>query len=169
MARRTTRKTLAAAAVLCIIATVLSGVAWHYLAQRRSLPFALTGEPVVGRRISSHFASTLTPPPDDAPRLRDWPVIGEPAAVAPDVAAELREILGSPSTYTFFDSDCFEPGMAVSFGEGAYRVDVLICLLCDRAVFYRGDRQVGRHISDQGKMRLTAIYQRLFGTPVPQL
>jgi len=74
MARRAVRKLLVAAAVVCIVPGVLGGFAWQYLAQRRSLPFALTGEPVVGRRIYS-MASNMTPPSDDAPRLREWPVV----------------------------------------------------------------------------------------------
>jgi len=164
MARRTTRTILGATLVFI---AVLGGFAWHYLAQRRSLPFPLIGEPVIGRRIDS-MASNVPQPPDDAPKMYEWPVIGDAVMVAPDVAAELREILSSPSTYTFQDSDCFEPGMAVSFGDGTNRVDVLICLLCNKAIFYRGERRVGRHISEQGNKRLRSIYQRIFGAPASQ-
>ena len=59
--------------------------------------------------------------------------------------------------------------MAVSFGEGPGHVDVVICLLCNRMVFYRGDEEIGRLISDQGKKRLSSIYQRIFKTPSPQV
>ena len=59
--------------------------------------------------------------------------------------------------------------MAVSFGEGADHIDVVICLLCDRAVFYSGNKQLGRCISDQGNKRLSSVYRRLFGKSAPTL
>jgi hypothetical protein len=59
--------------------------------------------------------------------------------------------------------------MAISFGDGANRVDVLICLLCDRAQFYTGDKVQGRCLSDEGHKRLSIMYQRIFGEPVPRL
>jgi len=151
-----------------IAVALLSDFAWQHFARRLTLPFALIGEPVIGRRIYSP-AGDDPQPPANAPRLHDWPVIGDPVAAVPELAADLRDILSSPSTYTIQDSQCFEPGMAVSFGDGANRVDVLICLLCNRAVFYSGDDQVGRCISEEGNKRLTSIYRRLFNIPPPHI
>lgn len=163
MTRRKVRIVLAASAAIVIAASIVGAVIWRELAERRRLPFPLIGEPVVGRLIYSP-AGDLPEPPLTAPRLHDWRVVGALVAVAPDVAAELRDILGTPSSYTINNSQCFEPGMAVSFGDGPHRVDVLICLLCNRAVFYSGDSQVGRCISDEGNKRLSAIYLRIFGS-----
>ena len=130
-------------------------------------PFPLTGDPVVVRHIYSMGGDDPFPP-ENSPRLRDWPVIGEPVRVTPEVAAEIRQILNSRSTYDVGQPACFEPGMAISFGDGGGRVDVVICLLCHRAVFYRGDSQVARKISDEGNKRLTSIYRRLFNSRPPQ-
>lgn len=142
----------------CIAATAIWG--WHHLSQRRTLPFPISAKPAIARRIYS--TPSGTPPPDNAPRLHDWKVVGDPLPIPPDLASELRTVLSSPSTYSFQDSHCFEPGMAVSFGEGPTRVDVLICLLCNRTVFHSGNAEVGRSLSDEGNKRLSSIYQRLF-------
>jgi hypothetical protein len=162
------RKILVFGTIFVVILAIAGGLAWQHFSQRRTLPFALIGEPVVGRRIYS-MGSSATMPRKDAPLLHDYPVIGDPVSVSPDLAAELHGVLSSPSTYTFSDNQCFEPGMAVSFGDGAHRVDVLICLLCNRAVFFSGDNRVGRCISDEGNKRLSSIYTRLFGLPPEQL
>jgi hypothetical protein len=162
MTRRTVFRIATASAAIIAVAATLAGVVRH----RKSLPFPLIGEPVVGRHVYS-FGSSDAPPPESSPRLREWQVIGQPVAVPPDVAAEIRQILSSPSTYLASQSDCFLPGMAISFGDGDSRVDVVICLLCNRAVFYRGDSQIPRRISDEGNRRLTSVYQRLFGSPPP--
>jgi hypothetical protein len=162
MARHVVRKIFAVTTVFLVIVAILSVFVWHHFSPRRSLPFALSGEPVIGRRIYSPFSGAASPPAN-APRLHDFPIIGEPIPFTPALAAELREILNSPSTYTIYDSECFEPGMAASFGDGANRIDVLICLLCNRAVFYSGNSHVGRCISDEGHKRLSSIYERLFG------
>ena len=156
------RRIIWGGAIAICLCTAVAGWGWHRLSQRRSLPFPLSDEPVVGRRLYSLGSSSGPPPPDSAPRLHDWPVMGDSVPVPPDIAAALREVLSSPSTYTIYDSQCFEPGLAVSFGAGSNRVDVLICLLCNRAMFYRGDMQVGRCLSDEGKRRLSSIYDRLF-------
>jgi len=155
-------------AILCVLTFALGVWGWRYFGQRRSLPFPLGGEPVVARHLYS-MASGEIPPPADAPQFHGWRVFADPIAVPPDVAAELRNILSTPSSFTFSDSQCFEPGMAFSFGQGADHVDVLICLLCNRAVFFRGDAQVGRCISEEGNKRLTAVYQTLFHKPPPSL
>jgi hypothetical protein len=168
MTKREIRVTLVAAAVVGTLAIALSAWGWHHLRQRLTLPFPIDAEPVVARRVYSGADDSIAPP-ENAPRLHDWPVIGDPVPVPPDVAAELRDILSSSSTYLIQQSDCFEPGMAVSFGQGPNRVDVIICLLCNRAVFYRGDQSVVRKISDLGNKRLMGIYERVFKKPVPQL
>jgi hypothetical protein len=144
----------------------MAGWGWYYLNQhRRNLPFPLSAEPVVGHRIDGE--SQWNDLPKGATSLRHFKVIGDPVAVPPDIAAEVRNILASTSTYTFNDSQCFVPGMALTFGDGPNHVDVLICLLCKRIVFYRGDAQVGHSLSDEGNDRLTSIYKRLFKNEPP--
>src|SRR5579864_5943525 len=97
------RRIIWGAVIAICICTAVLGWGWHRLDQRRSLPFPLNDEPVVGRRLFA-LGSGTQPPPDTAPRLHDWPVIGAPVPVPPDIAATLRDILASPSTYTIYDS-----------------------------------------------------------------
>ncbi len=160
-------KKLSFAIALVLIVAALSGSLWFHLSQRRALPFTLAGDPVIARRILPLISAVDGP--EDAPQLHNFTIIGDPVSVAPNVATNLREILNTPSTYTFSDSTCFEPAMAVSFGDGASRVDVLICLYCDRAVFYSGNSQVGHQVSAEGHRRLGPLYQQIFGVPPPKL
>jgi hypothetical protein len=94
---------------------------------------------------------------------------GDEVVVAPALSPEVRRILEAPSTYSYSSSECFEPGMALSFGNGPDRVDVLICLLCNRVVFYQADHQVVRHLSEEGNRRLTQIYKKLFANEAPSV
>jgi hypothetical protein len=148
-------------AVVFLLAVALGAWGWYRVDRWCSPPFPIDADPVVGRQVYS-IASDLPEPPKDAPQLDGFPIIGKPVAIPADLARELREVLKSRSTYMYVDSMCFEPGMAVSFGSGADRVDVVICLLCDRAVFYRGGVSSGRRLTDEGKQRLKSIYDRMF-------
>jgi hypothetical protein len=138
---------------------------WRQDKEAHRLPFLLDRDPVIGNMVHS-VASTTQPSPR---RLRDFTLDGDEVLVAPDVSAEMRQILAASSTYQFSISDCFEPGMALSFGSGPDRVDVVICLLCNRVVFYQGDQKVVRHLSDQGNLRLAQIYKKLFATEPPPI
>ena len=160
-------KTTRTAIIIVSLCTASVGWGWYHLSQRRHLPFPINAEPIVSQRIYNEFLN-VDRPPDGTPELHHWKVLGDALPVPSDVAAQVRNILASPSTYTMHDSQCFEPGMAFSFGEGSNRVDVLICLLCNRAVFYRGAEEVGHCLSDDGNKRLSAIYERLFKMPATE-
>jgi hypothetical protein len=148
-----------------VAATVSIGLMaiWQQNAEAHRLPFLLNAEPVIANKVHS-IVSTTKP---SARLLRDFQLEGNEVTVTPEVSAEVRQILADTSTYHFSISKCFEPGLALSFGDGPDRVDVLICLLCNRVVFYRGDEEVARHLSDQGNLRLARIYKKLFGIDPP--
>jgi hypothetical protein len=150
--------------VILLLATGAIGWGWYQVDQWCSPPFPISGDPVLGWRVYS-MGSDDHQPPADAPQLDDWPVTGGPVVVRADLAKELREVLQSHSTYMIAPGDCFEPGMAVTFGKGPDRVDVVICLLCDRAVFYHGGSSEARRLTVEGKQRLKSIYDRLFKPP----
>jgi hypothetical protein len=144
---------------------IFTGIAavWRQDREARHLPFLIDSDPVIGNKV--HSVTSTTKP--SGRRLQDFELDGDEVIVAPDVSREVRQILAAPSTYRYSISDCFEPGMALSFGNGPNRVDVVICLLCNRVIFYQADQQVVRHLSDQGNRRLAEIYKKLFGTEPP--
>jgi hypothetical protein len=152
---------------ILVAIAIVTGIAalWRLDREAHRLPFLIDSNPVIGNRVHS-VVSTTKP---SLRRLRDFELDGDEVVVAPNVAAEVRQILAAPSTYNYSISDCFEPGMALSFGDGPDRVDVVICLLCNRVVFYQRDQQVVRHLSDQGNLRLAQIYKKVFGSEPPPI
>jgi hypothetical protein len=147
-------------AALLIAIVILDN--WPYLVfpESYSLPFSLDANPVIAHRLAQ-VGMRASPP--DTPPLHDFNLEGDPVPVPPDVAAQLRKILGSHATYKFNVGQCFVPGMAITFGEGADHIDVLICLYCDSVQYYQGDHMVHRSLSHEGKQRLWEMYRRIFG------
>lgn len=141
----------------------LVGFAWYEIDLHCSPPYSIDKDPAIARRVWAPLDSDFPEPPKDAPQLDGWPVTGDPVPLSRDMARELREILNSHSTYVTPDlSDCFEPGMAVSFGDGPERVDVVICLTCEQVEFFCNGARGWRRLSPAGAQRLKAIYQRMF-------
>jgi hypothetical protein len=155
-------------AIIALGSIALGVGLWWWVDQRCSPPYALDGGLVVGRRVYSMGVDDADEPPATAPQLDGWPVL-ETLPMSADLAREVREVLYSHSTYMAVDSTCFEPGMAVSFGTGADQVDVVICVRCDRAVFYRAGQSEGRRLTIEGGKRLVSIYERLFKRPAHAL
>ncbi len=138
------------------------------LEEGRKLPFPLNAEPVVGFRLYS-VPGVGTSPKENAPELHGWKMVGDGIPISNELASAARTILSSPSTYTGHDQRCFEPGMAITFGQGANQIDVLICLFCDRVVFYKGDEQVGHVLTKEGHEKLKTIYEQVFREPLPKI
>ncbi len=158
------RRVLIVLGVLIATAISIGSITiWQQNAEAHRLPFLLNAEPVVANKVHS-IVSTTKP---SARLLRDFQLEGNEIIVPPEVSTEVRQILADPSTYHFSISKCFEPGLALSFGDGPDRVDVLICLLCNRVVFCRGAGAVARHLSNQGNLQLARTYKKLFAIDLP--
>ena len=155
MATRRTKATFILAAFL-LLAAWLGTYAWDATGRRWSLPFALDADPVLATPIDG-MAWNATDP-----QIRGWMKGGQPVTVPADIASDLRKVLADSSTYKLVDTQCFVPHIAFSFGQGPGRVDVVVCLFCDRVYFYRGDQSVGHSLTHEGHNRLMAIYRRIF-------
>lgn len=140
---------------------IAAATIWYFFTN--AAPFQLDASQLAAYRIN----------PDNRQRgggseFHHWEVLETRPAVPQAARQELIRVLQSHSTYGLEAYKCFDPGMAFSFGGGTNRVDVLICLHCRRARFYRGDGVVYKVLSDSGVERLVKIYHDLFGPdPVP--
>jgi hypothetical protein len=150
-----------------VVFAALLGFIAAYRAESEAhrIPFALDGHPVIANIVHSIDSTTRA----SSRTLRQFDLDGDEISIAPDAAALARQILADSSSYQYSISECFEPGMSLSFGAGRDQVDVIICLLCDRVVFYQGNQQIPRHLSEQGHERLVQLYQKIFGPNPPRI
>jgi hypothetical protein len=129
-------------------------------------PFPIDGSPVAANLLCD--IGEHDPSLPDVPFHQEFRLKGKPVPVPDDVARELRDVLNSRSTYKSNWSQCFVPGLTISFGSGTKHVDALICLWCDRIQFYdSANHMEARLISKEGNKKLSAIYERIFKKPAP--
>ena len=93
------------------------------------------------------------------PRLQSWIILQEKPFGDPAAVGELREILGSSSTFGSQLYDCFTPGMAFRFSFEGKSSDVLICLACSAVRVYGVGRKETWVLSAKGVERLKRIYE----------
>jgi hypothetical protein len=140
--------------------------AWHLFTD--AAPYALDAEHVticrLGRRPLVFGAQ------DDPSLLHGYPVRETIQAPSGPVRRKIAALLHAQSTYSRVPISymCFEPGMAVRFGEGKNQVDVLICTDCDHAYFYDGDQAATLELSAIGSWRLESFYHQVFGWPAAE-
>lgn len=82
--------------------------------------------------------------------------------------SRIREILNDPATFGGEVIRCFIPGLGFTIGTGPETVEVLICLKCAWAYFFRGETRQVENLSDAGYSLLLEFYTELFpitGTP----
>jgi hypothetical protein len=110
------------------------------------------------------FASTLPVYPLIQNR---WDAVESKVILDAELRDEIESALDSQFTYGLFPAMCFEPGFAFTFGQGDDRVDVVVCVSCSQAYFYRGKEKKGTILSIYGGKRLQKLAERAIGHPIP--
>jgi hypothetical protein len=64
---------------------------------------------------------------------------------------------------------CFIPGVGFTVGGGAERIEILVCLQCYWAYFFRGETRMAEALSEAGHRQLAEIYGELFPGNNPNL
>jgi hypothetical protein len=57
---------------------------------------------------------------------------------------------------------CFNPGLGFAIGANPEMVEVLVCLECRYAYFFRGEERLVRTLSDEGYRLLGEFYREVF-------
>ena len=57
---------------------------------------------------------------------------------------------------------CFIPGVGFTIGSGAETVEILVCLECYWAYFFRDETKMVEALSEVGHRRLAEFYVELF-------
>lgn len=82
--------------------------------------------------------------------------------------AHIRDILHDPATFGGEGMRCFIPGLGFTIGTGPETVEVLLCLRCYHAYFFRAETHWHECLSKLGYDQLLKFYTELFpvtGTP----
>jgi hypothetical protein len=124
-------------------------------------PYSLPASPMVAYRITGSEADVQYFA-DDPNSIRGFAIVQEQAIT--DAQLE-QDVIGGLSSRLIYGSDnirCFEPAIAVRFGEGDNAIDALICLSCRHVYFYHGGQIAYRRLNSLGVDRIEQVFARLF-------
>lgn len=77
-------------------------------------------------------------------------------------AARVRSIFTTETSFGDKGTRCFFPGLGFTIGTGPETVEILICLQCMWAYFFRGEETMREPLSASGHEKLAEIYVELF-------
>lgn len=79
-------------------------------------------------------------------------------------AAHIRHVLSAQDSYGSRDDAmrCFNPRLGFTMGSGTEALDVLICIECLWAYFFRADTPTTKALSPSGRDRLISLQVDLF-------
>jgi hypothetical protein len=148
----TRRKCNVIVAVVFVVGA--AATAWYLWWPGRS-PFVLPDGPVVAFALDGNYEHQNEP----LPLMRRWPVLER--RQLDDATAKLVRDAVSDDANLHGDTGvkCFDPGLGFRFGRAGDEVEVLICLHCKNAYFYRG---TGRDLAG-GKKAVTEAGVEAFG------
>ncbi len=84
-------------------------------------------------------------------------------------ARRIRTILTTPESFGGDGARCFAPGLGFSMGSDAERLEILVCLSCYWALFFRGDTEMTEALSEAGHHQLKEFYAELFPNSNPNV
>ena len=95
--------------------------------------------------------------------LYSWKVIATKEIRSKGLSDSIRNILTQSATYGNEHFKCFLPGMAFSLVEGDNSIEILICLKCRNAHYYKdGSSHSFCQLSAVGVDQLARLYQEIF-------
>jgi hypothetical protein len=113
-------------------------------------------------------ASRLRPPSrsgEGAPNYSQWPVVGAPVRVPPEIASRFSRGLTSESTYTSWDEGkgCIPtPGLKLRFTRDGRSLDVVFCFECGMLFTYRGEQAIWGGNFDGSAREILPLFLQLF-------
>jgi hypothetical protein len=124
-------------------------------------PYWLSASPMIAYRITGN-ETDIRYFRDDPKTIHGYAIIQQQVISDSQLQQDVKDILNSRLIYGTDNDRCFEPGIAIHFGNGDNQVDALICLTCRHIYFFRGDQVTYRNMNSTGVARIKNIYPRLF-------
>lgn len=100
-------------------------------------------------------------PPDKS--FRTWPILRSKDIATQKLAGSIREAVSDSANFGGGGSDCFNPGMGISFGEGDRQIDTVVCIDCEWLYLYEPGKKVEQKtLSAAGKRKFARLYAEIF-------
>jgi hypothetical protein len=126
-----------------------------------SVPFELPQSPMTAYRIAGNESDARTFM-NEPNTLRGYSILQERPIDDAQLHRDIASVIGNRFTYGGNGAMCFEPGIAVRFGQGDQAVEALICLDCGHVYFFKGGGHAALSLSEIGKSRIKSLYARMF-------
>ena len=115
--------------------------------------------PFVAHRLDGHYdLHVLASQPGELRSAR----ILESRSLTNEQTARLRDIFTAPASFGEDGMRCFVPGVGFTVGNGTEAIEILVCLQCYWAYFFRGKSLMIEALSEAGHDQLAEIYVELF-------
>ncbi|MDP9175405.1 MAG: hypothetical protein M3O30_16305 [Planctomycetota bacterium] len=147
---------IAAVVLVAIILFVLFGN--HSL---KTAPYSLPASPMVAFRITGQETDSHSFA-NDPNTLHGYAIVQKREITDPRLQQAVVNALTSRLVYGLEGDLCFEPGIAISFGDGRDRIDALICLNCRHIYFFHAGEVACTDINSTGAARIKELYAQLF-------
>jgi hypothetical protein len=129
----------------------------------QSFDGVLPSGPLVAHRLNGNYESEV---PSQQGELRSARIL-ESKPLTDEQSTRLRAILAGKASFGGEGMRCFTPGVGFTIGSGAEAVEVLVCLRCYWAYFFRGEKRMMEALSKAGHRQLAEIYVELFPGNTP--
>jgi hypothetical protein len=128
-------------------------------ATRHSFDGTLASGLLVAHRLNGHY--DFRGGVSQSGELRSARIL-ETKPLTEEQSARLRAILTATASFGGMGMRCFIPGIGFTVGSGMDAVEILVCLQCYWAYFFRGETRMVEALSETGHRQLAEIYVELF-------
>ncbi len=142
---------VAAIAVIALILFVLFGN--HSF---QTAPYSLPASPMVAYRITGEEMDSHSFA-NDSNTLHGYAIVQKREITDPRLQQAVVNMLTSRLVYGLEGDLCFEPGIAIPFGDGRDRIDALICLTCRHIYFFHAGEVAYTNINSTGAARIKEL------------
>ncbi|MCK6474757.1 MAG: hypothetical protein L6R28_23810 [Planctomycetes bacterium] len=122
--------------------------------------------PLVACKVVAEEAPNEADTPE-ATHLARWKILVARDVLEGMTVEEVRTALTSAASYKDMGAKCFDPGMGFRLKKDGQRLDIVICLECSWAYFFLDDQRLHLALSEKGKEKVKALYEKLFPAEDP--
>lgn len=115
--------------------------------------------PIVAHRLDGHY--DFRGSDSQVGELRSAGIL-DSRPLTNEQSARLRTTLTKTASFGGEGMRCFIPGVGFTVGSGAETLEILVCLQCYWAYFFRGESRTVEVLSKVGHRQLAEFYGELF-------
>jgi|SRR5215468_6502064 len=126
---------------------------------QQSFDKTLPPGPIVAHRLNGNydFRGSASQPGE----LRSVRIL-DTKPLTDEQSTRLRATFAAAASFGGDGMRCFIPGVGFTVGAGAEAIEILVCLRCYWAYFFRGETRMVEALSEAGHRQFAEIYVELF-------